>query len=298
LVSGPDQLKCLHNLTTADVLKLESAQGCEAFVTTPQGKTLAFVTLHRDAGQRWVLVRTDGAAMEALGAHIARYAIFDDVTVAEPPADFVEWHVLPSASDAHLLAELARMPEYSIERGAGDGAHAFDGCFSIRESPCGRPGLTIMGRSVLVVERLSAIGVDVRNGSSTDDLFEPLRIAAGWPVNGAEVTTDRLPQELGRDKTAIRFTKGCYLGQETVARLDALGHVNRLLRGLRIEGAGGLPAAGARLTVEDKDVGFVTSAAVHPDLGALALGFARSPAVSGGTRVQIEGVGTANVVEL
>jgi folate-binding protein YgfZ len=66
--------------------------------------------------------------------------------------------------------------------------------------------------------------------------FEVLRIEAGVPASGRDVTPDNLPQEVARDSQAINFVKGCYLGQETVARIDALGHVNKLLRGIIITG--------------------------------------------------------------
>ena len=62
-----------------------------------------------------------------------------------------------------------------------------------------------------------------------------LRIEAGTPVFGKDVTEKNLPQEIGRDDRAISFVKGCYLGQETVARIDALGHVNQVLKGLVFE---------------------------------------------------------------
>ena len=62
--------------------------------------------------------------------------------------------------------------------------------------------------------------------------METFRIEAGWPRYGRDLTEDNLPQEVGRDRLAISFTKGCYLGQETVARIDSRGHVNRLLTGL------------------------------------------------------------------
>ena len=68
-----------------------------------------------------------------------------------------------------------------------------------------------------------------------------MRIAAGTPVFGKDVTEKNLPQEIGRDDRAISFVKGCYLGQETVARIDALGHVNQVFKGLRFEPRADLP---------------------------------------------------------
>jgi folate-binding protein YgfZ len=104
-----------------------------------------------------------------------------------------------------------------------------------------------------------------------------LRIEAGTPVFGRDVTADNLPQEVGRDNRAISFVKGCYLGQETVARIDALGHVNKLMKGLRLRGPAPHPIVGATLEHDGKKVGTVTSAAFSPGWGTtVALGYVRS----------------------
>src|SRR5262249_33064178 len=104
------------------------------------------------------------------------------------------------------------------------------------------------------------------------------------------------PQELGRDALAISFTKGCYLGQETVARIDALGHVNQTLRGLRFHGQT-VPTPGTVLTVADKTVAHVTSAAFSPRLNApLALGYVRHGQTAPGTQLR-SSLGEATVVE-
>jgi folate-binding protein YgfZ len=101
------------------------------------------------------------------------------------------------------------------------------------------------------------------------------RIEWGWPLYGVDITDKNLAQEVARDRWAISFVKGCYLGQETVARIDALGHVNRNLVGVRFEGSEA-PAAGAELTREGKVAGQVTSACYSPRLAApLALAYVR-----------------------
>jgi folate-binding protein YgfZ len=87
------------------------------------------------------------------------------------------------------------------------------------------------------------------------------------PRYGVDFTEENLPQEVGRDREAISFTKGCYLGQETVARIDALGHVNHRLVGVRFFGSE-VPASGTELTRECRIVGSGTSAAFSPKLNA------------------------------
>src|SRR5262249_52381639 len=110
-------------------------------------------------------------------------------------------------------------------------------------------------------------------------------------------TDDNLPQEVGRDAQAISFTKGCYLGQETVARIDALGHVNQLLVGLRCDSSN-LPSCGSALSVDGKSVGHVTSAVWSPTLhAALALGYVRRSHAKSRTKV-LTSAGLAEVVSL
>jgi folate-binding protein YgfZ len=119
-------------------------------------------------------------------------------------------------------------------------------------------------------------------------VFEVLRIEAGTPVFGKDITEKNLPQEIGRDARAINFVKGCYLGQETVARLDALGHVNQILRGLVFEPGSDCPPSGATLEDGDKRVGVVTSSAFSPARNAsVALGMVRTSHAEPGTKVTI-----------
>lgn len=116
--------------------------------------------------------------------------------------------------------------------------------------------------------------VAAANGGSrlTPDQFMRLRIRLGIPLDGVDVDERNLPQEVDRNAQAISFTKGCYLGQEPVARIDALGRVNWLLRVLEIEGPP--PEPGAELTLDGKTVGRVTSS-VATDGGSLGLGYLR-----------------------
>ncbi len=101
------------------------------------------------------------------------------------------------------------------------------------------------------------------------DVFETARIEACTPLYGRDITAENLPQEIDRDRLAISFTKGCYLGQETVARIDALGHVNRLLRLVKFSGET-VPPAGTELQAADSDkpIGHVTSSRWSPKLNA------------------------------
>ncbi len=162
----------------------------------------------------------------------------------------------------------------------------------LRESPTGRPGLTLIGprgSAGKVAGMLRAQGKDLGLDELDPESFDVLRIEAGTPVFGREVTEKNLPQEIGRDVQAINFVKGCYLGQETVARLDALGHVNQVLKGLLLSVQAAAPAPGSILEADGKRVGFVTSSALSPGWNApIALAMVRSSHARGGAELLVK----------
>jgi folate-binding protein YgfZ len=127
--------------------------------------------------------------------------------------------------------------------------------------------------------------------------FDTLRIEAGVPLFGVDFDDANFPQEVGRDHQAISFTKGCYLGQETVARIDALGHVNQRLVSIQFA-RGDVPAAGTQLTRGGHAAGHVTSATYSARLKApLALAMLRREAALLGAELESP-IGAARVVAL
>ena len=124
-----------------------------------------------------------------------------------------------------------------------------------------------------------------------------VRIESGTPLFGVDVTSDNLPQEVDRNEQAINFNKGCYLGQETIARLDALGHVNRLMVGLRFAGKN-VPLPGTILKQNDKPLARITSSCWSSALECpLALGYVRRGHTTPGSQINSESL-DAQVVRL
>jgi folate-binding protein YgfZ len=123
---------------------------------------------------------------------------------------------------------------------------------------------------------------------SPPDAVEARRIEAGLPRYGVDVTEDHFPFEANLDR-AISYTKGCYVGQEVVARAHARGHANKRLVGLRLEGEGAA-ATGAPVSSEARpDAGVVTSSIVSPDVGPIALAYVHKSSWDPGTRVTLAG---------
>jgi folate-binding protein YgfZ len=132
------------------------------------------------------------------------------------------------------------------------------------------------------------------------EALEVLRIEAGVPVFGRDMTAETIPVEANLTD-AISYTKGCYVGQEVIARLDARGHVNRRLMGLRLEGDV-LPQAGDVIVSPERDVGWVTSVAFSPALQQpIAMGYIRREVYAPGTALAVQSAGATiagKVVEL
>jgi folate-binding protein YgfZ len=131
-----------------------------------------------------------------------------------------------------------------------------------------------------------------------EQAMDAARIEAGIPLPGRDIGDKNLPQEIGRDQQTISFVKGCYLGQETVARIDALGHVNKTLAGVRFQGEQVPPPGLALSSADGQTVGEVTSAAwSHRLQSPLALAYLRRGHSAAWTRLQ-SSLGEAEVISL
>ena len=253
-VTGSDRARFLHSFTSNDIKGLKAGQGCEAFLTSLKGKVVAHFFVFCGENSFW-LDGTPGQA-DTITAHLRKYVLIDDVQI-NPCGDTRGELFVTGPLSAHLL---------QIEDALKWGGHLH------RESETrsvdfrrvdlfGGPGfLMSMPASQLdeVKRGLKAVGV----AEGSPQLFEAMRIEAGYPLYGLDITDDNLAQEVARTKQCISFNKGCYLGQETIARLDAIGHTNRELRRLEFETTI-VPPAGTMLydAAGDNEVGSVTSAA-------------------------------------
>ena len=195
--------------------------------------------------------------MELALPHFQKYGVFNDVAIEDVTASTFEFHLVGTDAAKLLRRGSSELP------GEGDYAHKATEFYGfplrvVRESPTGLPGVTLIGAAAdaePVWKNLLTRGRDFGLIVVDAETFEVLRIAGGTPVFGKDITEKNLPQEIGRDERAISFVKGCYLGQETVARIDALGHVNQLLKGLRFAVGSPCPPAGSVLLHEGKRAG-------------------------------------------
>lgn len=292
-LSGADRATFLHNLCTNDVRQLTVGAGCEAFLTTVQGKTLAHVLIF--ACPESLVIDTVPGQNETILTHLDHYLVSERVTLVDRSRQWSEL-VLAGPGAEPLLTRLCdgQIPQGLLSHAAVHlaGKRAF-----LR-----RVEMTSLGDFLISSPRedAAAVGaalVDAGAVKCGDAAFEAARIERGFPLFGKDISDKNLPQEVGRDASAISFVKGCYLGQETVARIDALGHVNRLLSGLRFAGPA-VPEPGTELRAGDRTVGQVTSVSYSPRLKApLALGYVHTGSHAPGTRLTSQ-CGEAEVIAL
>ena len=285
-VLGPDRAKFLHNLTTNDVKRLSIGKGHESFVTSPQGKTLGFMTVL--AADDRLILRTDPDGFSLALPHFQKYGVFDDISIETVSDRTFEYHLEGPTVEDELRSQGATLP------GRNELDHVMTTLGSapvrlIREALLGPSGWTILGAKedapavYKAIHAFSTPTIDLEPGE-----VERLRVLQGFPVYGVDITSANLPQEVGRDSNAINFVKGCYLGQETVARIDALGHVNKLLRGFIIDGSGDPPKPGSSLESEGKKVGNLTSCVAAEVPGrCFALGYVKATLAAAGTAVKV-----------
>jgi tRNA-modifying protein YgfZ len=292
-LTGADRVQFLHSFCTSDIKRLAVGEGCEAFLTNHQGKTVGhvFVRVQADA----LVLDTAPRQATTIIQHLDRFVISDRVEFFDRTSATGE--LLVAGKDApRLLAEvgLGLLP-------ANPWQHAIASILGMNivvqkvdYAGEGSYFLTTRGEDLAAVQKSLLLAGAVNCDAAAVDAA---RIEAGMPLFGTDITDENLPQEIGRDRQAISFTKGCYLGQETVARIDAMGHVNRLLVGVKFATAG-IPAPGTELFAADKLVGKVTSAAWSPRLGGpLALALLRRAQSAPGSRLT-SASGPAEVVLL
>ena len=248
-VEGPDAASFLHGLLSNDVASLGPGGSTEALLLDSKGHVQAAMGVHRDAEDALTLVVAP-AEGDAVATALDRYHFSEDLEILGP-------------EEAWALT-VAGMP-----------------------APSGPsvPGV-LPGTVRVVVDDPAAAGAALPGAQAPPAALEMARVAAGVARVGVDTGPSTLVQEAALEDRAVSFTKGCYLGQETVARLQFRGKANRALRGVLLDG----PAEpGAPVTAGGREAGRVTSVARTPDLGVIGLAILRRE-VAPGDEVEAGGV--------
>jgi tRNA-modifying protein YgfZ len=280
-LTGGEAREFLHGQVSNDIEALEPGQGCYAAFLTPKGKMLGDLRVLNLGDE--LFLDTERVSLQALFNMIRNYKLGRDV----------ELH------------------KRTLERGllslVGPGAREAAGAHDLGPAEHDNATGEIGGVPVRLVA--TAAGVDlICDAERTDELKDALevpevsdaaaevvRVESGRPRYGLDLDESVIPQEAGLNERAVSFTKGCYVGQETVARLFYRGKPNRHLRGLRLSE----PAAtGDALRLGEREVGRLGSSVVSPALGPIGLAIVRREAAPGDTVTVGDSGVTATLVEL
>ena len=253
-VRGKDRASFLHNLLSNDIKGLKPGQGkpacpassCRACLLDRQGKILFCCTAHTRPEE--ILLEMAPVFLETARAALERYLISEAVEISEATARFQVASVHGPAA-ANLSLPFSTGP---------------DG-FMVQSTLLGMPGLDLWCAKG---EAYRPAGI----AEGTNEAFDILRIEAGVPWPGREITGEVILNELDREEF-VSFTKGCYVGQEIVARIKHRAHPPRLLTGFLVQGQM-VPLEGSPILLESQTAGVVTSACFSPTLNRpAAMGF-------------------------
>jgi folate-binding protein YgfZ len=273
-VRGPDTVTFLDGLVSQAVEPLATGQTARSLLLAPQGKLRAPHLLLR--GEAEVGLLTDPGCGETIAEDLGRFKIRVDATIELDPSA-VTTIVGPDAAAVVATMTGAEPPASGWHR-TGDVTTVVVPFARTR-----RPRIVVIGgdqRALGDIKRAGRLAMDA------------VRIEAGEALMGVDVDERTIPQEAGLVDDAVDFTKGCYLGQELVARIDSRGRVNRHLRGIRVETTV-LPPVGSEVVAGDAIVGSITSVAESLDLRApVGLALVRRE-VEPGTAVELRWDGGA-----
>lgn len=287
-VTGADRVKLIQNLCTNDVAKLALGAGQEVFFLDARGRIVDFATLFALESVLWLDVEPGRAP--PLIRHLDRYIIREDVKLADRAEPLAQYHVCGPNSPAHVAGHLGIS---TANEGLWVKVVTFTGkeCQVRRRDRSLHPGFDLLCPAASAAEIWNTLAAPSSAGPAVPigrAVLEVLRIEAGFPIYGRDFSDENFPQEIGRDAQAISFKKGCYIGQETVARIDSYGHVNKRLWGVRVAEPVAL-VGHEPVMVGGKRVGAISSFAYSPCLGStIGLAMLRAGSIEPGTPVVIE----------
>jgi tRNA-modifying protein YgfZ len=298
-LTGSGALEFLNGQVTNELLGLKPGEGRYATFLTHKGKMLGDLRIivagddpNADEQPHELLLDTERSALKALFDTIRRFKVgyevdlhkrtlgFSLLSLIGPEANTIAAQAfvlnedrLPVSENDHVLLSLDRTPVRLIRTNVGiDTLFEADAHESMRGA--------LEGAGAIEVSEAAA---------------EIVRVEHGRPRYGIDLDDSTIPQEAGLNERAVSFTKGCYVGQETVARLYYKGKPNRHLRGLRLSEA---TAPGAPLTLGEKPVGSLGSSVLSPRFGPIGLALVRREAEPGATVSVGEQGAVAVVAEL
>ena len=301
-LGGTERKRFLHGQVTNNVNDLAVGQGCYAALTTPKGKMQSDLNIYCLPDE--LLLDFEPGFSAAVLARLEKYIIADDVQVTD-----VGPHYGLLSVQGPLAAEILRSSGLAIdlpqkpltftttaERGSGtlyctNNARGRTGGFDL---------FVPEGSLRTAFEKLKTTAEAAGGRACGWQALEMARIEAGLPRFGVDMDETNLPPEAGIEQRAISYSKGCYIGQEVIARIRTYGQVAKMLRGLLLDkDSKNLPRKGDKLFDGDKEAGYVTSSLTSPAFNAnIALGYVRREHHQAGTLLRVRSVGGETMAEV
>jgi tRNA-modifying protein YgfZ len=283
-LSGPDAKGMLAGQVTNDIEALHTGGGCYAALLTHKGKMLADLRVLDLGDELWL--DTERVALQTVFDMIRRFKIGYELELHKRTVERGLLSLIgPDAARVLDARELGDV-EYANAPVAIEGVAAI----AVRTDT----GVDVIC-DVADTSELAATLCERGAVAVSEQAAEIVRVEHGRPRYGVDMDDSVIPQEAGLNERAVSFTKGCYVGQETVARLYYRGRPNRQLRGLRLSAP---TAPGAELRLGERAVGHVSSAVLSPAFGAIGLGLVRREAEPGASVSVGEDDASAEIVEL
>ena len=296
-LTGADRRSYLQGLLTNDIAALTSGTGCYAAMLTAQGRMITDMRV-LELGDA-IQLDVPRALTQAVYDHLDRFVFNEDVKVEDVTHAAAEIGLYgPAALDVLVNARAeggAPAALYGITRIRIAGVDAR----LVRSDDFGVPGFGILAASADAAAVAAAL-INAGAVAVDESDLETVRIESGRPRFGADLDTDIIPLEAGLEARAISRSKGCYVGQEVIVRVQDRGHgkVAKRLVGLTLDGSAAIPVRGAAIEAAGRAIGRVTSAAWSPALARpIALGYVHRDFVEAGTPVLVGGA-SATVADL
>ena len=284
IVRGPDAADYLQGQLTNDIETVGPEEGCYAALLDRKGHLQSDMrVLHLRTGELWLDL--EPVAVEPVLQHLRTYSIGRDVEIEDVTGQWAIVSVLgPRAGELSGFEGLG--PEHAQRFRDWDGTEVLGVTTDV-----GVDVITRAERQASLIELLASSGA----AEVSEPAAEIVRVESGRPRFGLDMGSESMPAEAGITDRAVNFEKGCYIGQEPVARLHYRGKPNRTLRGLRLS----QPARpGDPLRLGDREVGRIGTACLSPAFGPIALAIVRREAAEG-DRLEVDDGGvTAEVVGL
>jgi aminomethyltransferase len=289
-LNGRDRASLLQRLTTNDLVRLTAGAGTRTVLINSHARILDLLTVY--ALPEHLLVTTGPGQGGSLARYLQNRIFFQDkVTVEDLSNDTIQLDLYGPQAAALIQQTTSVDPQewplHHIQAASIDTAQVW----IARTLPIGGDGFSILA------QRADADLVNQAFASAQPldaDTFDVLRIEHGYPAPKRELSTEYIPLETGLND-AISFTKGCYVGQEIIARMESRNRLAKRLMGLRLSQA---VASGAELRDADKAAGVITSVALSPRYGLIGLAYIRTAAATPGAQLQTEDGATAELIEL